>query len=316
MKTLIYPVFLPMQGCTHRCIYCDQNKISGADSLNIEKELVGAARFVANHAHTPKEIAFYGGSFTALSSQFRLELTDRFTAVIDDCTSFRISTHPLYINDTILAECKAQNIQCIELGIQDFCTEVLMASGRSYNTATAIKAAKLVMQKGFTLGIQLMPGLPASSETTITLNRQILARLMPNYLRIYPLIVLKGTPLAELYVRGDYTPLQMEEAISICADYAEFADQTGIRLIKTGLPSNLNAEDVLAGPYHPAFGEFVLAERLIRLIVAKLTAKQEIILDKKQRYLIMSHRGRFVDCLKKRLENCSLNPEEVNRLLS
>jgi len=303
-----------MLGCPHRCIYCDQNKISGVDSLDMEKELAGANRFVANHPHTPKEIAFYGGSFTALSPEKRQELTDKFKAVIDPCTSFRISTHPLYINMAILAECKAQNIRCIELGIQDFCTEVLLASGRPYNTATAIKAVKLVIDSGFTLGIQLMPGLPASNLDTITQNKHILEKLKPAYLRIYPLIVIRGTPLEQQYLQGDYTPLSMEEAIGICADYADFAAQTGIRLIKTGLPSNLKPGDVVAGPYHPAFGEFVMAELLIRQITNLASKNQEIILDKKQRTLILSHKGRFVDILKKRLENCLISQEVLNYL--
>lgn len=314
MKHLIYPVFLPMLGCSHRCIYCDQRKISGAVSFNIEEALAGAARFVANHPQTPKEIAFYGGSFTALSSQFRQDLADRFKAVSDEFTSFRISTHPLYINADILEECKAQNIHCIELGIQDFCTEVLLASGRPYNTATAIKAAKLVIDSGFTLGIQLMPGLPASNLDTITQNKRILEKLKPAYLRVYPLIVIRGTPLEKQFLQGDYTPLSMEEAIGFCADYAEFANQTGIQLIKAGLPSNLNPAEIAAGPYHPAFGEFVQAELLIRRIIDLASKQQEIILDKKQRALILSHRGRFIVILKKRLENCLISQEVLNYL--
>ncbi|MDY0150834.1 MAG: radical SAM protein [Candidatus Cloacimonas sp.] len=314
-RNLIYPIFLPMQGCPHRCIYCDQEKISASGTLDINSEIANAARFVNNHPHETKEIAFYGGSFTALTSAYRTNLMNRFQQIIDDTTSFRISTHPLYINEAILAECAEQGITCIELGIQDFCSDVLQKSQRGYSGEQALQAAKLVQQHGFKLGVQLLPGLPGSSTSSIAENINRLSELKPDYLRIYPLILIKGTALTTSYNRGEYLPLSLDEAVQICADYAETADREGITVIKLGLPSTLALHDVVAGPYHPAFGEFVLAERLIRKIICAVKNGEQINLDKKQRTLILAHKGRFKLILQKRLENCSVKEQSLAPLL-
>lgn len=316
MKNLIYPLFLPMLGCPHRCIYCEQNKISGAGLPDWDKELHNVAAFVANHSGEPKEIAFYGGSFTALPYAYRADLLSRFQAVVDAQTSFRISTHPLYISPEILKECREQGIKCIELGIQDFSDKVLEASGRGYTYQQALSVAEIVQQHGFTLGVQLMPGLPGSSEETIAENKAVLKQLRPDYLRLYPLVVIKGTPLEQMYYAGEYKPLDLETAVSICVDYAELAEQHGITIIKLGLPSNLPADEVVCGPYHPAFGELVLAERLVRQLVDKAKQGLELNLDKKQRALIMGHKGFYKVILENRLRNCCVDNEVITRLLN
>jgi histone acetyltransferase (RNA polymerase elongator complex component) len=310
-KKLIYPIFLPMLGCTHRCIYCDQRKISAAGNPDLDKEFQNAASFVAYHGGEDKEIAFYGGSFTALSSDFRAQLMGRFSSLRDSQTIFRISTHPLYINEPILHECQEQGIGCIELGIQDFSSKVLSESGRGYSSSQAISAAWMVKNHGFKLGIQLLPGLPGSNKQSIAENQAVLCEIKPDYLRLYPLIVIKDTALAKSYAEGSYQPLSLEEAVNICADFAELAEREGISIIKMGLPSTLALSDIVAGPYHPAFGEFVMAERLIRSIVnAKIGGKQ-INLDKKQQTLILSHRGIFKQNLEKRLKNCTINSVDM-----
>ncbi len=304
-----------MQGCPHRCIYCDQSKISGAGETDVLAQLEGAVDFLQRHPGESKEIAFYGGSFTALSPERQQELTKAVLSVADSQTSLRISTHPLYITEQILDNCHKMRIDCIELGIQDFSDEVLKASGRGYSSAIAIQACRLVKDFGFTLGVQLMPGLPGSNPDTLAVNRRFLKLIKPNYLRLYPLIVIRGTPLEELYRQGKYQPLELEEAIGLCADYAEMCEKEDIQLIKTGLPSNLDPSEVVAGPWHPAFGEFVKAERLLRLILRHIESGHEILLDKKQKDLIMAHGGRYQAILQKRLENCCINIDESLDLL-
>jgi len=314
LKKLIFPVFIPMQGCPHRCIYCDQSKISGVGEEEIRTQLAAARSFLDRHPGEPKEIAFYGGSFTALSLEKQHSLAEAILSSADYKTSLRISTHPLYINADILANCHKLRISCIELGIQDFNTAVLKASGRGYDSETALNACQLVKDSGFMLGVQLLPGLPGSSSTENTLA---LKQIKPHYLRLYPLIVIKDTPLETLYREGKYRPLSLDTALELCADYAELCENEGINIIKIGLPSNLNPADVIAGPWHPAFGELVKAERLVRQLVLAIKAGMEIKLDKKQRALIMAHSGRYQAILQKRLENCCKNPcQTVTSLLA
>lgn len=279
--------------------------------MQTQAQLALAKEFIQRHPGEDKEIAFYGGSFTALSLEKQQSLAEEILAVADSQTSLRISTHPLHISTAVLDNCRKLRISCIELGIQDFSSLVLESSGRAYDRETAINACILVKQHSFTLGVQLMPGLPGSSPDTIKENRLALIQVKPHYLRLYPLIVIKGTPLEELYREGKYLPLELEAAVELCADYTELCEAEKISLIKAGLPSNLDSNEVIAGPWHPAFGEFVKAELLVRKILKDSEDGLEIKLDKKQRALIMAHNGRYQAILQKRLENCCKNPEQT-----
>lgn len=293
-----------MQGCPGKCIYCDQHKISAVTDDNPLHHLSEVAAFIRRNPHRSKEIAFYGGSFTALSSDYRKYLLAEFAKVTDAKTSFRISTHPLFITDEILFECHEQGVRCIELGIQDFDTRVLSSSGRGYDHQLARDAALKVKEHGFLLGIQLMPGLPGANSETIKFNMQQLVDIHPHFLRLYPLVVIKGTELATKYLQGTYLPLSLDDATALCADYCEVAGANQIKVIKLGLPSNLDPTDILAGPFHPAFGEFVQAELLVRKLLSNYQRGQEIILDKKQQALLSGHQQKYQAMLQNRIANC------------
>lgn len=264
-RYLIYPLFLPQMGCGGSCVYCDQSKISGAADFDLERAVGEVRGFIQRNAGKDKQVAFYGGSFTALDEDYRSRLLSAIQAVCDGRTTFRVSTHPLYVAEAVLDWCRKRNIRTIELGVQDFSTPVLQRSGRGYTGKEAYAAAERVRDAGFELGVQLMPGLPGWSADTLQENQAALAKLKPKYLRLYPLIVIRGTPLEELFRRGDYVPLSLDEAIRICADYFPLAELHGIRIIKLGLPSNLAQEDIVAGPWHPAFGDLVRREVACRL---------------------------------------------------
>lgn len=304
-KHLIFPIFLPMRGCPGSCIYCDQYRISGAEA-DMGPEFDAAREFLRRHRGKARQIAFYGGSFTGLEEEQRELLLQPLLSELDEQSSFRISTHPLCINPNILHWCSANRITTIELGIQDFSSSVLSASGRGYDSGTAIKAARLVNEHGFELGVQLMPGLPGWDESSLALNHLMVKDIRPQLLRIYPCLVLKDTPLHELWRQGKYQPLSLTQAISQSADWQQLCDQEGIKLIKVGLPSNLDANEIAAGPWHPAFGELVRAELLVRSLTAIYPAGSIIKLDKKQRNLIMAHGGIYHNILLERIKNCSV----------
>lgn len=283
-KSLIYPLFIPNEACPGGCIYCDQSKISRAGSFDLAHAEAQVQAFIRRNPLRVKEIAFYGGTFTALPASRQEALLKAIHALLDAETSIRISTHPLYIDDEVLARCSSYRVKTIELGIQDFCELPLRQGGRNYSQAQALAAAEKVRAAGFVLGLQLMPGLPGSDSETIAENHRLLREVKPDLLRLYPLVVIRDTPLHKIYERGEYTPLSIPEAVKICADYSELCDQKGIRIIKYGLPSNLEQEDYIAGPFHPAFGELVQQELLIRkldknpLHLESLEAKEEQLL--------------------------------------
>jgi len=300
-KSLIYPLFIPMLGCPGRCIYCDQNKISGASAFDLNAAMSEVQAFIRRNPDIPKEVAFYGGSFTALSIEERENILGGIGEVIDSHTTLRISTHPLYIDQEILQHCRKHRIATIELGIQDWHDAVLTASGRGYSASEAYASCRLIQNNGFRLGLQLMPGLPGSSEQSLQFNRQMLSELRPDFLRLYPLIVIKGTRLARDYQLASYNPLSLKEAIGICADYHEFCTPLNIKIIKYGLPSNIDQNEVLAGPYHPAFGELVKQEILIRAVRKEPGKMQELGASEMQ--LLRAHGCDFLQEV--RLENCT-----------
>jgi histone acetyltransferase (RNA polymerase elongator complex component) len=301
----IFPVFLPQRGCPFQCIYCDQEQFSAVREEPYEQLSKQIERFCKHYPRQEKQVAFYGGTFTGLSESER----DRFHLLVapylDETTTLRISTRPDQVDDAALEWCKTHQVRTIELGIQDFCDEVLTASQRGYGRETAYQACLRVKQYGFELGIQLMPGLPGFSTGAFETTRQAVSDISPDFLRLYPLVVLKGTLLWEEWQAGRYQPLTMEKAISICADYFELANQRGIAVIKLGIPP-LKPGVEYAGPYHPAFGELVQGELLIRKIAGSYVDQSDILVSTCDISLLTGHAGFNIRKLIKRLESAEL----------
>lgn len=260
----VFPVFLPLKGCPFRCIYCDQHLITGSDHFNLDEHLDAIANFCHKHHKEEKEIAFFGGTFTALDLEWQGEQFLKLAPFLDTNTGIRYSTRPdcLTAEDLILA--KESGVKTIELGIQDFSDKVLKESGRGYNQAQAREACELVQSQGFQLGIQIMPGLPGFSSESLRETKELILALKPNFVRIYPTVVLKGTKLADLYSQGTYHPLQLEEAIAICVDLYQQFTANDIKVIKMGVQvDTIDPDAIIAGPFHKAFGELVQSHLLL-----------------------------------------------------
>lgn len=305
VTTLIYPVFIPMQGCPHKCIYCEQKSFEATAEVDFDVLRKQITAFVSKHQGIRKQIAFYGGTFTGMSVVQQSHYYDLAAPFLDSNTSLRISTRPDYVNPDVLIWCRQHRVTTIELGIQDFSDEVLSATGRGYDSQIAQNACHAVKAAGIELGIQLMPGLPKSSVTTLDYNRQCLVEIKPDLLRLYPLIIISETPLMELYKQGLMQPIALDMAIEICADYIELAEKHGIRVIKCGIPSLKNSTEGV-GPYHPAFGELVKAEGLIRKIAADYKAGQKLHLSSGDASLWKGHQQISLKKLQKRLDLCTI----------
>ncbi len=260
----VFPVFLPLKGCPFRCIYCDQYLITGSDHFNLDEHLADIANFCRKHQDVEKEIAFFGGTFTALDLTWQREQFTKLSSFINDKTGIRYSTRPDCLTKEDLDLARELGVKTIELGIQDFSDEVLKKSRRGYSQAKAIEACKLIKSYDFNLGIQIMPGLPAFSQDSLKETLAIILELKPSFVRIYPTVVLQGTVLADLYSLGEFKPLQLDEAITICVDlYQEFTEHN-IKVIKMGVQiDTIDPKAIIAGPYHKAFGELVQSNILI-----------------------------------------------------
>ena len=264
MKHANISLFVPHVGCRHRCSFCDQNTITGESLLPHEKEVDEAVAVALESGKVdPKntEIAFFGGSFTAIREDYMTELLDAAYKYVEAGTvsGIRISTRPDAIDENILNLLKRKGVKAIELGAQSMCDEVLEKNRRGHTKEDVKKASALIKEFGFELGLQMMTGLCGTThETDIATAEEIIA-LKPDTVRIYPTIILEGTHLGELYKKGEYKTYSLSESVSLCAELLEKFRKNGIRVIRLGL-HNIEQEKYLSGPWHPAFRELCEAE--------------------------------------------------------
>ncbi|MBE7064795.1 MAG: radical SAM protein [Ruminococcaceae bacterium] len=278
---LIIPIFVPHAGCPNDCCFCNQKIISGNTSVPDKASVVETILFYEKIAYRYDEvqIAFYGGSFTAIESSLQemfLEAVQPFLKTnggFIDC--IRASTRPDCIDETVIGRLKKYNVSIIELGAQSMDDKVLEMSKRGHNSDATRRAAKLLKEAGITLGLQTMTGLPGATAESDKRTACEVAKLEPDLVRIYPTIVIKNTDLCEWFLRGEYTSPTLEETVELCADLFEFYDSRNITVIRMGLQSSDNISDggdIASGPYHPAFGQLVKSRIALRKLVGAIEA--------------------------------------------
>jgi len=261
---MIIPFFIPHLGCPHQCVFCNQKKIVGQSKHEESSTLSDKIRrYLSTHTSgNSVEVAFYGGSFTALSLKTQkryLEAVQPFLHT-KQVSTIRLSTRPDCINGEILTFLKSYQVQTIELGVQSMNDNVLALSGRGHTAADTVNSFTLLKQRGFSVGLQLMPGLPGDTEIIFRETVGKVIELKPDSVRLYPVLVIKDTPLEELYKSGRYRPLTLGAAVSICQEADMRFEQRGIEVIRMGLQSTRELETpgtILDGPYHPAFRQLV-----------------------------------------------------------
>ncbi|MDD4319958.1 MAG: radical SAM protein [Acidaminococcaceae bacterium] len=259
----IIPVFIPHAGCPHQCIFCNQRTISGQKESGINAAREQIEKYaVWTKLSAGNELAFYGGSFTALPFEFQEELLKlameyRIKGLIG---KIRVSTRPDYINSPVLALLKQYGVKTVELGAQSLDDSVLAKAERGHTGAQVAEAVKLLKAEGFIVGMQFMVGLPAQDWSSVKKTLQQAIELRPDIARIYPLLVVRGTALAKSYAEGEYKPLTIEEAVEQSFYLYEGLTQAGVKVIRIGLQPDkelCQEGNILAGPFHPSFGELV-----------------------------------------------------------
>lgn len=264
MKHYIIPVFIPHYGCTHACIFCNQQKITGRDTPVTSQEVVDIINEHVGRINEKRhiEVAYYGGSFTALSSKVQCELLEpAYKELVNGkIHAIRLSTRPDCISDAIVQNLMKYGVSTIELGVQSLDNKVLAASARGHSRDDVFQAVAIIKKMGLRCGLQLMPGLPQEDWKSLIRTAQSIITLAPDFVRIYPTIVIANTILADMYVRGSYKELSLFEGIVRAAFLKLHFDHYKIPVIRTGLQATEDLDKsniVLAGPYHPAFGEMV-----------------------------------------------------------
>ncbi len=264
-KMKIIPIFVPHIGCPNDCVFCNQRRITGQNNVVANKEYVHniVEKYIKTiDSDTYTEIAFFGGSFTAIDMRVQEELLSvaKYYKDLNIVNSIRCSTRPDAINDNILELQKKYGMDIIELGIQSLDDEVLKLSNRGHTRKHSIEASRLIKEHGFTLGHQIMPGLPGSNREKDIKTCIDSISMHPDIVRIYPTLTIKDTQLFDMYEDGTYKPLTLEEAIEITAHIYSLYAINNINVIRIGLQNtdSINEdEDVKAGPFHPAFRQLV-----------------------------------------------------------
>lgn len=214
------------------------------------------------------EIAFFGGSFTALDKPYMLELLETARKYIPKFKGIRISTRPDCIDDAVLTLLQQYHVTAIELGAQSMDNRVLQANTRGHTADDVVQASKLIKQYGFSLGLQMMTGLYQSNVHTDWETAKALVRLQPETVRIYPTVIMKHTRLETLYHSGEYVPESFDATVDLCAGLLQLFEENQIKVIRLGLHHSESLEqDMVAGNYHPAFRELCESRILYHKII-------------------------------------------------
>ncbi len=257
-------LFVPHIGCPHRCSFCDQRAITGRTAIPRAADVKKACEQALRELDEPKnsEIAFFGGSFTAIDRGYMTELLSAAAPFVGGggFKGIRISTRPDCIDNDVLDLLKGYGVTAIELGAQSMSDKVLAANERGHTAADVENACVLIRDYGFELGLQMMIGLYKSDIADERYTVQKIVQLHPDTARIYPTVILKGTRLAELFESGEYLPFDMVTAIELTCEALKQFSQNRIKVIKVGLHASELVESTLVGGfYHPAFRELCLS---------------------------------------------------------
>lgn len=259
----ILPIFIPHAGCPHHCIFCNQNLISGQNGGELsgaQKQIEFWRQYIV--PSRTNEAAFYGGSFTGLEKEVQQKLLALTDALISEgfIGSVRVSTRPDYINAEELKLLKEHKVVTVELGVQSLDDAVLKIAERGHTSGHVFWATSLLRKNDFKIGFQLMVGLPGQSDVSVFKTAELCTILKPDIARIYPVLVVKNTKLAALYLKKCYQPLSLEEAVTQSAKIYEIFTHENIKVIRVGLQPDEELcapGNILSGPFHPAMGELV-----------------------------------------------------------
>jgi histone acetyltransferase (RNA polymerase elongator complex component) len=274
----IIPIFVPHAGCPHNCVFCNQDRITGvSDDVTAQtvRDTINDYLETIQNKSATIEVSFFGGTFTGIREEKQRELLNIAKEFKDKklIKKIRLSTRPDYINDYILTYLKEYGVDIIELGVQSLDEDVLKKSGRGHNVLDVIEASKLIKKYNIVLGHQIMPGLPGDTFEKDIKTTKASIEMKPDICRIYPSLVIKDTPMEQMYTSDKYSPYSLEEAVNISKVMYEMYRKNEINVIRIGLqPTESINEggDIVAGPFHPSFRELVEGSLLVDIILENM----------------------------------------------
>lgn len=269
---LIIPIFIAHRGCPHQCLFCNQHAIAGSSGdPDIGTEISSWLR--RSRTREEVQVAFYGGSFTCLAEEEQQRLLAPVQPFIEKglVRSIRISTRPDCITDHNCRMLSAMGVATVELGVQSLDDQVLRLARRGHTADDSRRAMHILRSGGLRVGVQLLPGLPGETTRSFMAGVAEVVAFAPELVRLYPAVVVKKSPLAEMVLHGEYRPLSLNRAVALTGRAKERFDAAGIPVVRMGLqPTAELDQSVVAGPYHPAFGELVASRLWFRQLRQQL----------------------------------------------
>ena len=322
MRNYNIPIFIPHEGCPHDCVFCNQRKITGSDTSFSKEKII---KTIEEHLKTlPKdnchiEAAFFGGSFTGISA----EKQEEFLAVayeykkIGKIHGIRVSTRPDYISQEILSRLVFYGVTTVELGVQSMDKDVLMFSNRGHSVEDVEAAVSLIRKYPISLGLQMMTGLLGDTDEKAIKTAEKIIALKPDFVRIYPTLVLKGTHLESLYNAGEYKPQTLDEAVNLCKKLMLMFKRNNIDVIRVSLVTTDEIStdgSVVAGPFHPSFRELcegeIYFDKLCKILDNQ--SLSEFFVNPKEISKALGNRRRNVERIKEKYGvNIKIIPDEA-----
>ena len=315
-------VFVPHIGCPHRCSFCDQNAITGSVAVPTAEDVKSAVyEALGKECYNPKvtELAFFGGSFTAIKNEYMLELLGAGYEFVKngDISGIRVSTRPDAITEEILNTLKEYGVTAIELGCQSLDDNVLRLNHRGHTAKDVEIASKLIKEKGFSLGLQMMTGLYGDTDETALATAKKIISYKADTVRIYPTIVLSGTYLHRLVNEGEYFPQSVEQAVELVAKLLEVFENSKTKVIRVGLHS-VETDRFVAGPWHSAFGELcksrVLLNKVLKMLKDQSVKKGDLVIEvpKHMVSIMIGQKKANIEFLEKLGYNCKIVQSDIN----
>ena len=281
-REYVIPIFVPHLGCSNDYSFCSENSINDKQKMLTTEDIKSTIDYFLKNIkdkNAYKEVAFFGGSFTQLDEKLQEDFlkTVYNYLKVNKIDSIRVASRPNYINKKVLKLFKKYKVKTIELGVQSSNNYILNKIESKYTFEDVKKASKLIRWTGFKLGLQMIVGLPDSTKIDDINTAKALIKLKPKMVRIYPVLVVKGSKLEEEYNNGKFQPITLVQAVETCKELVSLFNKKHINIIRIGLQNTeeitdlgVEASQVVAGPYHPAFRQLVESGLWYDAIVEKI----------------------------------------------
>lgn len=309
-------IFVPHIGCPNMCSFCNQRYIIGTCKAPHGSDVEAAVKTAVKSGKcSPQntEIAFFGGSFTAINRTYMVELLKTAAAFVEDgiVSGIRISTRPDAIDKEILGILKKYHVTSIELGAQSMDDRVLKMNNRGHTAEDVVNASRLIKEEGFSLGLQMMTGLYGDSDEQAVKTAEKIIAVKPDTVRIYPTIVLKGTDLAALYADGIYRPQTLDKAVRLASSLYCMFENAGVRVIRLGLHS-IEKDAYIAGPWHPSFSELCQSQIMLNRLLANIheKGKYTVFVSPSSVSKMIGQSRKNIIFLKTRGYDCKVQPDD------